>query len=196
MTSSAGRNTAAGHSEPEKPSSSTFSGGIGESVGMLPKQGGQAGSEKTDIERMVDGPMPDLSRLDEKDEFIQSQPLMVLIHDAFIQQKEDVLNLLGRWLLIALPAIINIHRSWPFLKRTWMGIYLCENVLGQYADFVLAVLLVGFSSALYSILFARVLEMRDSKFLILLFVLLGISFMVQESIMVGWATLLKSLEMD
>jgi len=143
------------------------------------------------IERAVDGPMPDLSKLDEKDQFIQSLPLTMLIHDAFEQQKEDFLNTLGRWLMASIPAIINLQRSWPFLMRTWAGIDLCESILGQYADFVLAVLLVGFSSALYSILFVRVLEMRDTKYLILLFVLLGFSFLLQESLMIGWNQFLR-----
>ncbi len=152
--------------------------------------------ERSAIDRALDGPMPDLSRLDEKDQFVQSFSLTMLIHDAFVQQKENLLNLLGQWLMGAIPAIINLQRSWPFLARTWAGIDLCENILGKYADFVLAVLLVGISSALYSILFIRILEMRDMKYLILLFVLLGFSFMLQETLMIGWDHFLRMYGLD
>ncbi|MBP7632879.1 hypothetical protein KBA41_01820 [Candidatus Ozemobacteraceae bacterium] len=174
----------------------TFSGGSSENVGMMRCDKMPPVPERSAIDRALDGPMPDLSRLDEKDQFVQSFSLTMLIHDAFVQQKENLLNLLGQWLMGAIPAIINLQRSWPFLARTWAGIDLCENILGKYADFVLAVLLVGISSALYSILFIRILEMRDMKYLILLFVLLGFSFMLQETLMIGWDHFLRMYGLD
>ncbi len=174
----------------------TFSGGSLENVGMMRCDKMPPAQERSAIDRTLDGPMPDLSKLDEKDQFVQSFSLTMLIHDAFIQQKENLLNLLGQWLMAAIPAIINLQRSWPFLTRTWAGIDLCENIFGRYADFVLAVLMVGFSSALYSILFIRILEMRDMKYLILLFMLLGFSFLLQETIMIGWDHLLRMYGLD
>lgn len=174
----------------------TFSGGSSESVGMMHCDKIPPTPERSAIDRALDGPMPDLSKLDEKDQFIQSFSLTMLIHEAFVQQKENLLNLMGWWLMVSIPAIINLQRSWPFLARTWAGIDLCENVLGRYADFVLAVLLVGFSSALFSILFVRILEMRDTKYLVLLFVLLGLSFVLQETLMIGWEQLFKIYGLD
>ncbi len=83
--------------------------------------------------------------------------------------------------------MVNVYRSWPLLRHVWANIPFCENAFGPYADFVLALLLVFFSSALCSILFVRILEMRDTRYVLLVAILLGASFLVQESMIVGWA---------
>ncbi|HNW34776.1 MAG TPA: hypothetical protein PKM25_07590 [Candidatus Ozemobacteraceae bacterium] len=181
---------------PDESGGGPFSGGSAEPVGLEEHHQMQQPRRNREIERIVDGPLPDLSRLDEKDAFIQSQPLTMLIHDAFVQQKEHLLDRIGHLLLLSFPAFINVYRSFPLLKYTWPVIKDPDEAAVRYLFFMMIVLLVGVSSVLWSILFFRVLEMRDVKYIILLGVLLIGTLMLQEYILVGGAQFVKSLEID
>jgi|GEM_PF-2404996 len=174
----------------------TFSGGSEETVGLEEHHQMLRSRQNREIERLVDGPLPDLSRLDEKDAFIQSQPLTLLIHDAFVQQKENLLDKICHILFISFPGIINVYRSFPLLRFSWPVIKEPNEAGARYLFFIMVVLLVSISSVLWSIMFVRVLEMRDMRYVLLLGLLLAGSLMLQEFIMVGGVQFLKSLNVE
>lgn len=153
-------------------------------------------SRNLEMERSVDGPRPDLSEYDKYEAYLQAQSLTSLVQDAFALQKEHLLNRISWTLFVASPGLVNLYRSWPLLRQVWANIPFCENAFGPYADFVLALLLVVLSSALCSILFVRILEMRDARYVLLIAILLGASFLMQEAMIVGWAQLGRMLGIE